>query len=600
MIQCIICEDWLHASHLDATVPTNEQYSEMICKGCMEKNNFLHDYTDIAVFNETCEIDIMNVSSIDQSSLNLTNEINETQNEKLTNGAIKTSEKDSKESSEVDSKETENTDTKAVENVPENISMDAEDMIEDTSVEQTTNSTAEVTEQTEIKSDAVENNDLSVEIENKVEEKELLDSCPPVDSIHPEDSVSTTDAKDCDLEPDKETASELENDKSIEEPESTSNVNGNAQHSEISNEGSESITDSKTSDAQITEMENESSMEYVDAVPVEKDIADVSSTAIENKDSNEETKTVEINIAEVINKEEKGTNSESNTRNSVEMDSSATNTEQIIEETQVAAKDNIENDESINETTDTPNDVEMSDDKESVENDKEFVENVKEFVENDKEFVENDKEFVENDKESVENDKQSKQNSTDVHSSLENDQESKLIEDSNSQTSKQENKRKLSTEESNTEVCTKKLKLGNKKSCSRPEGVRKRFGGATFWPSNFRQKLCTCNECITMYKDLSVLFLIDLEDTVTAYEALGKERIDGTVSQYEKGLEALSSLDRIQQINALTEYNKMRDKLLDFLKSFKDRKEIVKEEDIKAFFAGMKPKREPDGVYFCR
>lgn len=162
------------------------------------------------------------------------------------------------------------------------------------------------------------------------------------------------------------------------------------------------------------------------------------------------------------------------------------------------------------------------------------------------------------------------------------------------------NKRKLSTDECDLENTAKKPNI-EEKPCKKPRGGKVFFKGATFWSSNFRQQLCTCNKCVDMYKDLSVLFLTDPDDTVTAYEALGKEKIEGkTTSQYERGLQALSSLDRVQQINALTEYNKMRDKLLDFLKSFKDRKEIVKEEDIKAFFADMKPRREPDGVYFCR
>lgn len=163
-----------------------------------------------------------------------------------------------------------------------------------------------------------------------------------------------------------------------------------------------------------------------------------------------------------------------------------------------------------------------------------------------------------------------------------------------------ENGHKRKYNEENADVEVKKAKF-EEKTCIRPKRVQRIFRGATFWPSEFRQKLCTCNECLTMYKDLRLLFLLDPEDTVTAYETLGKEKIDGTpTTQYEKGLQALSSLDRVQQINALTEYNIMRDKLLDFLKSFKERKVVVKEEDIRAFFAGMKPKREPDGVYFCR
>ncbi|XP_077286634.1 uncharacterized protein LOC143911567 isoform X2 [Arctopsyche grandis] len=151
----------------------------------------------------------------------------------------------------------------------------------------------------------------------------------------------------------------------------------------------------------------------------------------------------------------------------------------------------------------------------------------------------------------------------------------------------------------NSEEPIKKQKLDNGVKCIRPvNSPPVEHKGAIFWPCDWRTKLCTCPVCTEMYKKKNVLFLLDTDDTVIAYENLGKTRT--SASQYEKGLEALSSLDRIQQINAITEYNKMKEKLLEFLKTFKDKREVVREEDIKGFFAGMKPKREPDGVYFCR
>ncbi|KAF0682477.1 Aste57867_25429 [Aphanomyces stellatus] len=52
MIQCIICEDWLHEEHLYAdstTAPPNadHDFDEMICRACMSTHAFLYQYVDM-------------------------------------------------------------------------------------------------------------------------------------------------------------------------------------------------------------------------------------------------------------------------------------------------------------------------------------------------------------------------------------------------------------------------------------------------------------------------------------------------------------------------------------------------------------------------
>ncbi|KAK1796045.1 hypothetical protein P4O66_009151 [Electrophorus voltai] len=44
MIQCIICEDWLHGRHLGCLVPECVELQEMICESCMNKSLFLWTY----------------------------------------------------------------------------------------------------------------------------------------------------------------------------------------------------------------------------------------------------------------------------------------------------------------------------------------------------------------------------------------------------------------------------------------------------------------------------------------------------------------------------------------------------------------------------
>lgn len=432
MIQCVVCEDWLHINHLNATVPANDQYDEMVCSDCMEDNDFLHDYSDMIINVVDKEI-IVTDPDLD---------INESyfKKDSLVNGISKD---DEKVPDKVDSAEPVN-DKQSSEDKKEEISVDID-------MPETKNG---------------DNNEVSEKIEQKESEK-------------PEG---------------QDTNAELNKDAQT---------------------GTNPDTETKLSDSTA---ETTVDSEKQDDTSAKDSETATNSDVVESKSDE--------NVPEPETKPD-------------EMDE--------------ATKEKIEEDKLLNDEPEKP---EESDKQETTVENKDDSEKTTEEITNDSSVI------------------------------------------TEPITNGHENKRKLSTEDAQDSP-SKKAKMETQK-CTRPRGVKHLYNGATFWPSDFRQRLCTCNECIAMYKDLAVLFLTDLEDTVTAYEALGKERIGGPSSQYEKGLQALSSLDRVHQINALTEYNKMKDKLLDFLKSFKDKKEIVKEEDIKAFFAGMKPKREPDGVYFCR
>lgn len=68
-------------------------------------------------------------------------------------------------------------------------------------------------------------------------------------------------------------------------------------------------------------------------------------------------------------------------------------------------------------------------------------------------------------------------------------------------------------------------------------------------------------------------------------------------------MEALSSLDRTRQIDAISEYNRMTEKLKEFLHSFVVNRQIVTEEDINRFFRSMKNEQSGEFVgqpHFCR
>ncbi|GLH09794.1 Putative E3 ubiquitin-protein ligase UBR7 [Gryllus bimaculatus] len=104
-----------------------------------------------------------------------------------------------------------------------------------------------------------------------------------------------------------------------------------------------------------------------------------------------------------------------------------------------------------------------------------------------------------------------------------------------------------------------------------------------------------------VYESNGLSFLLDEQDTVQAYEEKGKANGE---TQYERGMKALSSMDRVQSIEAIKGYNDMKSQLMEYLQKFAESKKVVREEDIKEFFNGMnarkKQRMDVNVPYFCR
>lgn len=110
----------------------------------------------------------------------------------------------------------------------------------------------------------------------------------------------------------------------------------------------------------------------------------------------------------------------------------------------------------------------------------------------------------------------------------------------------------------------KKIKM-SEDACVRPKlGIPQSAQGvATFWKEGWRKALCKCEVCMKFYQDEKVEFLIDLEDTTHHYEEKGKGKANP--SSYDASMEALASLPRTNQIDAISGYNQMKEKLFEFL-----------------------------------
>jgi E3 ubiquitin-protein ligase UBR7 len=150
----------------------------------------------------------------------------------------------------------------------------------------------------------------------------------------------------------------------------------------------------------------------------------------------------------------------------------------------------------------------------------------------------------------------------------------------------------------------KRMKLSDD-ACVRPKSTlaQEDRGKATFWREEWRKSLCKCLQCLKLYDDKKVEFLLDLEDTIHSYEEKGKEK-GPKKTMYENQLDALATLPHVNQINAITSYTRMKEKLFEFLQTFVVNNQIVTEDDVKKFFATMKETEGQNAVqqapHFCR
>lgn len=122
--------------------------------------------------------------------------------------------------------------------------------------------------------------------------------------------------------------------------------------------------------------------------------------------------------------------------------------------------------------------------------------------------------------------------------------------------------------------------------CQKPTISLYKFTGASFWPLEWRTKLCKCSSCLDMYKKNEVEFLLDEEDTVHAYQEKGKAKAENrsTSSLHDETMRAISGLDHRAQIEAILAYNKLKKKLTEFLTTFVSNEQVVTAKDVDTFF----------------
>ncbi|KAB0799755.1 hypothetical protein PPYR_07642 [Photinus pyralis] len=142
----------------------------------------------------------------------------------------------------------------------------------------------------------------------------------------------------------------------------------------------------------------------------------------------------------------------------------------------------------------------------------------------------------------------------------------------------------------------------DKETCTKPKD-KSGLVTTKFWTDiEWRKQLCTCPECIQIYEEEKVMFLLDPQDTVHVYEEKGKAKArEFEEKQQENGMKFLNSLSRVPLMEALAGYNDMKQHLIEYLKKFAENKKVVREEDIHEFFSNYdaKKKQKSEVPHFC-
>lgn len=123
--------------------------------------------------------------------------------------------------------------------------------------------------------------------------------------------------------------------------------------------------------------------------------------------------------------------------------------------------------------------------------------------------------------------------------------------------------------------------------CIKPKTIAKPLIGSSFWPADWRKSLCKCSNCLQLYKELKVEYLTDLEDTVLFYQNKGISKMEHE-RHYNLNVHALNNLDHVGRIEVMMGYNKLKEKLTEFLTSFIGSQRVVTVDDVNGFFQKMR------------
>lgn len=112
--------------------------------------------------------------------------------------------------------------------------------------------------------------------------------------------------------------------------------------------------------------------------------------------------------------------------------------------------------------------------------------------------------------------------------------------------------------------------------------------GSVFWPYFWRAKLCTCTDCKRMYVKTGVPFLLDESDTLLAHEEKAKAE---TLTSEDLLLSCISSLNHVQQLEIIHQYNELKHELREFLQQSADQRQDITPEAFREFLEELQTRK---------
>ncbi|KAF9089904.1 hypothetical protein BGX29_011803 [Mortierella sp. GBA35] len=109
-----------------------------------------------------------------------------------------------------------------------------------------------------------------------------------------------------------------------------------------------------------------------------------------------------------------------------------------------------------------------------------------------------------------------------------------------------------------------------------------------FATEGWRDLLCQCASCMVLYSKEGVASFILGEEAV--YEDEDDDEAES--STLESGMKKLGEMDRVQMMDGMMAYNRMRDEIRAFLEPFSQQGKVVTEGDIQAFFTAKMEQRK--------
>ncbi|XP_061600375.1 putative E3 ubiquitin-protein ligase UBR7 [Cololabis saira] len=120
------------------------------------------------------------------------------------------------------------------------------------------------------------------------------------------------------------------------------------------------------------------------------------------------------------------------------------------------------------------------------------------------------------------------------------------------------------------------------------QGTDRLRQGAVFWPYSWRSQLCTCTSCKKAYVAAEVPFLMDLSDTVLAYEKKGFDEPFGM----HPLIALTSSMDRVQQLEVIYGFNEMTASIDTFVQQRTSEGKVITAEDVHELFEELRARKK--------